>query len=79
MRSKSFIYVVEVEGTERLVKAVSKGRAVKALFSEIKVRRATPVEVADFLSAGAEMVDATKEPAKESVKEEANNGKSKSR
>ena len=60
MRSKSFIYAVESEGEEVLVRAISPGRAVKAVVKP-SVRRATADEVATAMQAGATLIDATKE------------------
>lgn len=64
MRSKAFIYIIAIDGKESLVKATSRSRAIKAVLSDVSVRRATAVEVADYINAGAVLFNTTVETPK---------------
>lgn len=61
MRSKSFLYIVEVGGVTKLIRHTSPGRAVKSACGPVEVHRATAEGVAMLLGAGVELIDGTKE------------------
>lgn len=61
MRSKSFLYVVEVNGVSRLIRHTSPGRAVKVACGPVEVRRATADDVHSCQLSGVEFIDGTKE------------------